>query len=196
MTFCILITCLPSRLFSCFLVSLVAMTIIFICFMPLSYALHIFSFHCLSAGFLSLSLHVHIWSEDALSQGMVSQVQAKRAKIQACRYKPSGYAQQFQGSSLSHFVIYSFKLPFFLPPFSLRWVLLGISYHVPFVLISRVWQPLFTVLHLYFGPCSRDVGIYFSALCACIVHDVCIYIPACPFWCDCNSPCHLRPSDA
>ena len=33
---------------------------------------------------------------------------------------------------------------------------------------------------LYFGPCSKDVGIYFPALCASIVHDVCIYILACP----------------
>ena len=29
-----------------------------------SYALCIFFFHCLSAGFLSLPLHVHTWSED------------------------------------------------------------------------------------------------------------------------------------
>ena len=72
--------------------------------------------------------------------------------------------------------MYSFKSPSFLPPFSLRWVVLGISCHVPFALISRVWQPLFTFLHLYFGPCSRDVGIYFPPLCACIAHDVCIYI--------------------
>ena len=81
-------------------------------------------------------------------------------------------------------------------PFSLRWVVLGISCHVPFILISRVWRPPFTFLHLYFGSCSRDVGIYFPALCACIVHDVCIYIPAHPFRCDCHNPCHLRQSDA
>ena len=31
---------------------------------------------------------------------------------------------------------------------SFRWVVLGISCHVPFVLISRVWQPLFTFQHL------------------------------------------------
>lgn len=61
-----------------------------------------------------------------------------------------------------------------------------------FVLISKVWRPLFIFLHLYFGPCSRDVGIYFPALCACIVHDVCIYIPARPLWCDCHNSCHLR----
>ena len=34
---------------------------------PLSYALCVFSFHCLSAGFLSLPLHVRTWSEDAWS---------------------------------------------------------------------------------------------------------------------------------
>ena len=72
--------------------------------------------------------------------------------------------------------MYSFKPPSFIPPFFLRWVVLGISSRVPFVLISKVWQPLFTFLHLYFGPCSKDVGIYFPALCASIMHDVCIYI--------------------
>ena len=85
-------------------------------------------------------------------------------------------------------------------PFSLlslfRWVVLGISCHVPFVLISRVWRLLFTFLCLYFGSCSTDVSIYFPALCACVVRDVCIYIPARPFWCDCHSPCHIRQSVA
>ena len=57
-TFCFL-SCLPSHLFACFLVFLLTMSIILICFMPLSYALCIFSFHCLSAGFLSLPLHVY-----------------------------------------------------------------------------------------------------------------------------------------
>ena len=69
-----------------------------------------------------------------------------------------------------------FKTPSFLLPFSFRWVVLGISYCVPFILNSRVWRPLFIFLHLYFGPCSKDIGIYFPALCAYIVHDVCIYI--------------------
>ena len=95
--------------------------------------------------------------------------------------------------------MYSFKPLSFLPSFSLRRFVLGISCCVPFVLISRAWRPLFTFRHLYFGPCSRDVGIYFPALCACIVHDVCVcvcvYIYICllaPFWCDCHSPRHLR----
>ena len=61
------LACLPFRLFACFLVSLLAMSIMFICLMPLSCALCIFSFHCLSARFLSLPLHVHTWSKDAWS---------------------------------------------------------------------------------------------------------------------------------
>ena len=69
-TFCLL-SCLFAFsfvcLFACFLVSLLAMSIMLICFMPLSYALCIFYFHCLFAGFLFLPLHLHIWSEDAWS---------------------------------------------------------------------------------------------------------------------------------
>ena len=45
------LACLPFHLFACFLVSLLAMSIMFICLMPLSCALCIFSFHCLSASF-------------------------------------------------------------------------------------------------------------------------------------------------
>ena len=47
--------------------AMLAMFIMFIYFMPLSYALCIFSFNYLSAGFLSLPLHVRMWSEDAWS---------------------------------------------------------------------------------------------------------------------------------
>ena len=63
-TFVCFLACLPSRLFAGFLSSLLAMSIVLIYFMPPSYALCIFSIHCLSAGFLSLPLHVHRWSED------------------------------------------------------------------------------------------------------------------------------------
>ena len=65
--FVFFLACLPSYLFAFFLASLLAMSIMLICFMPLSYALCIFSFHCLSAGFLSLPLHVHTWRGDAWS---------------------------------------------------------------------------------------------------------------------------------
>ena len=61
------LACFSSHLFAHFLVSLLAMSTTLNCFMPLSYALCIFSFHCMSAGFLSLPLHVHTWSEDAWS---------------------------------------------------------------------------------------------------------------------------------
>ena len=64
---CFLVFCLSCGL-SCLLpYAMLAMSIMLICFMPLSYALRIFSFHCLSASFLSLPLHVNIWSEDAWS---------------------------------------------------------------------------------------------------------------------------------
>ena len=64
-TFSVL-SCLFARLFVfAFSHAMLAMSIMFIYFMPLSYALCTFSFHCLSASFLSLPLHVCIWSEDA-----------------------------------------------------------------------------------------------------------------------------------
>ena len=71
--------CIFACLFACFLALLaflfvhlscclscllpdvmLAMSIMLIHFIPLSYALCIFSFHCLFVGFLSLLLHVHI----------------------------------------------------------------------------------------------------------------------------------------
>ena len=53
-------SCLLSRLFACFLISLLAMSIMLVCFMPLSYALCIFSFHCLFAGScLCLYMYIH-----------------------------------------------------------------------------------------------------------------------------------------
>ena len=67
-----LFVCLPTFSFVCasflsYLLphAMLAMSIMFICFMPLLYVLFIFSFHCLSAGFLSLPLHVCMWSENA-----------------------------------------------------------------------------------------------------------------------------------
>ena len=61
-----LLSCFVS-LFARILVSMFAMSIVLICFMPLSYVICIFSFHCLFVGFLSLPLHVHTWSKDAQS---------------------------------------------------------------------------------------------------------------------------------
>ena len=76
--FCLLVLLLVY-LFSCFLVPLLAMSIMLICFMPRSYALCIFSLHCLFAGFLSLHLHVHTWSGTL------------RARAQSPRRKQKGH---------------------------------------------------------------------------------------------------------
>lgn len=56
--FCFFLTFLPFCLFACF-PSMLVMSIMLICFMPLSHTLCILSFHCLPASFLFLSLHVH-----------------------------------------------------------------------------------------------------------------------------------------
>ena len=61
-----LLSCFVS-LFACILVSMFAVSIMFIYFMPLYCALCIFSFHGLFVGFLSLPLHVCKRSEDAWS---------------------------------------------------------------------------------------------------------------------------------
>ena len=111
--------------------------------------------------------------------------------MQARVYKPSGMFSRFRGLALPiGFVL--FKTPSFLLIFSLRWVVLGISCHVPFVLFSRVWRPLFIFLHLYLGPCSRDEGVYFplSVLALCMMY-LYIYLLV-HFRCDCHSLCHLR----
>ena len=115
--------------------AMLAMSIMFIYFMPLSYALCIFSFNYLSVGFLSLPLHVRMWSEDAWSQGKVSQVQAKMARMRM-------WAEWLQSVGLG-FIFFPFgyvlfQTPFFFLPFSLRWSVLGILCFVPFVLISKV----------------------------------------------------------
>ena len=65
-TFCLIFACFLFRLFDCFPIML-AMSIMLIYIMPLSFTLYTFSFHCLFIGFLSLSLHVHTWSEDVYS---------------------------------------------------------------------------------------------------------------------------------
>ena len=62
------LVCLLSYFVSFFariLVSMFAVSIMFIYFFPFYYALCIFSFHGLSVAFMSLPLHVRTWSEDA-----------------------------------------------------------------------------------------------------------------------------------
>ena len=62
------LVCLLSYFVSFFariLVSMFAVSIMFIYFFPFYYALCIFSFHGSSVAFMSLPLHVRTWSEDA-----------------------------------------------------------------------------------------------------------------------------------
>ena len=181
---------LPFCLFACFLISLLVMPIMLICFMPFHMLFASFpSIACLLVSCLCLCMYTH----GAWTHGARARSPRRKRKGRGCKHVDISQVamfSSFRGSNLSHLVMYSFKIPSFLLPFSLRWVVLGISCHVPFVLISRVWRPLFTFLHLYFGPRSRDAGIFFPILCAHIVHDVCIYILARPFRCDCHSPCH------
>ena len=190
-TFCLLFACLVAFLL--------------LCLPCLSCLSALCLFHMLFASFPSIAcllvscLCLCMYTYGARMLGARVESPRCRQKGHGCKHVDISQAamfSSFRGSSPSYLVMYSFKTPSFLLPFSNRWVVLGISCHVPFVLVSRVWRPLFTFLHLYFGPCSRDVGIYFPALCASIVHDVCIYIPAPPSWCNFHSPCHLRQSDA
>ena len=58
-------------------------------------------FLCLSASLFPLSFHVHAWSMDTWSKGATSQAQAKRARMQARRRKPTkGNVQQIRRPSL------------------------------------------------------------------------------------------------
>ena len=164
-----------SFLFACFCL-LASMSIMLIYFMPLSCTLCIFSFHCLSAGFLSLPLHVHTQSEDAWSQGTVFQVQAKRARMQACRYKPSGNVQQIQGSSLSHLVMYSFNPLSFLLPFLLN--VLYQVYHAVYQSSSLEYGDPYLLSCTYILGHALGIQAFTFPLCVlvlCMMY-VCIYI--------------------
>ena len=160
--------------------ALLAMPILLIHFMPLHMLLASFpSIACL----LVYCLYLCMYAYGASTLG--ARAQSPKCKRKGCRCK---HVDMSQAATISRYrsLAYPFgyvlfkKPPLFVLPFSLRWFVLGISCCVLFVLISRVWRPLFIFLHLYFGPCSRDVDIYFPTLYACIVHDVCIYILACP----------------
>ena len=80
------LVCLHSYFFACQVYHVYLLYASFIC------SLHLF-LPLLVCWFLVFALHVHTWSEDAWSLGTVSQVQAKRAQMRACRDKPSGSIQ-------------------------------------------------------------------------------------------------------
>ena len=82
----------------------------------------------------------------------------------------------FRGLASPFFGYVLFKIPFLPPSFLSQ--MSCIRYIMPCTIHPHLQSDLCLLSHLYFGSCSRDAGIYFLALCTCIVHDVCIYIPA------------------
>ena len=183
-TLCLLLlSCLSTPLLICLLTSCM------LCLSLLSYllVLHPFAiiyaflpFHCSFTGFLSLPLHVHM-ERGHMELGSDLLGASKKGMDASLPTWIERLCSIGLGFSFSLWLCTLFN-PFFPPPFlpfSLRWFVLGISCFVPFAFISRVWRFLFIFLHLYFGPCPRDVGIYFPTRCASIVHDACIYIYSC-----------------
>ena len=85
------LACLPSRSFAHILVSILAMYIMLICFMPLHMLSASFSFHGLFAGFLSLPSHVHTRSKKGKDASMwvLSQAVAV-SKVRSLAF-PFGY---------------------------------------------------------------------------------------------------------
>ena len=105
------------RLFVFFLVSLLAMSIMLICFMPLLYAFCIFSFHCLSTGFLSLPLHMERGHME-LGHGFPS---ASKKKGRGCEHVNISQAvmfSRFRGLA-SPIWLYTLLNPLHSSPFSL-----------------------------------------------------------------------------
>ena len=170
----------------CLLTCLLAF--LFLCLLCLSCLSILCLFHMLFTSFPSIAcllvscFYLFMYTYGLRMHGARARSPKRKQKGRRRKYvdMPSGMFNRFRGLASPILLCTLLNPPSFLPPFSLRWVVLGISCCVPFVLISKVWQPLFTFLHLYFGSCSKDVGIYFPILCACIMHDVCIYIPARP----------------
>ena len=106
-TFCLPFACLVSFLFACLPVCLLALLFAclsllvispttcyacfactLLCFIPIAHYPCISFFPLLGCWFLVFAF---AWSEDTWSKGMVYQVQAKGARVQACGFKPSSY---------------------------------------------------------------------------------------------------------
>ena len=160
--------------------------------------IHFIPFHMLFASFPSIAcllvscFCLCMYTHGARTLGARAQSPKRKQKRHGCKHVETSQVACPVDLGVSPILLgyVRFKTPSFLLTFSLRWVVLGISCCVPFVLISRIWRPLFIFLHLYFGSYFKDIDIYFPTLCACTMHDVCIYILARPSQCDCHSPCH------
>ena len=145
-----------------------------------SYALCTSSFHCLSADFLFFPFAcTHIERRHMeLGHGLLGT--SKKGAGVSMSIQPKRLCLVGLGVYFSHLVMYSFK-PLSSSSLSLLDGLYQVYYAVYHSSLFLGYNDLFTFLHLYFGPYFRAVGIFFPVLCACIVHDICIYIPAHPF---------------
>ena len=160
--------CLLSCLFAFSLVCL--LSCFFACNVYHAYLLYA-SIICFTHLFLSIAcllvscLCICIYTYGARTHGTRARSPWRKQKGWGCKHVNISQVAMFSRfrSLAFPFWFVLFKTPSFLLPFFLRWVVLCISYHIPFILISRVWRPLFIFQHLYFGPCSRDVGIYFPS---------------------------------
>ena len=129
-------------------------------------------FLCFSSGQFILSLQVHAQSVDICSEGTTTQVQVKRARMQARGYKPTkGNVQQIEGLappewssfslSLSHFSRACIRVPPLFVPFIFPTPCLG---HVPWYgnvcftfllyVIALCMMYVYTYICLYLGDCA------------------------------------------
>ena len=109
--------------------------------MPLLYTLCIsFAITCLLVSCLCLCMYTH----GARTHEARAWFPKHRQKGRGNEHVDMGHAARFSKYRRMPFPFgyVLFQTPSFLLPFSLRWFVLGISCHVPFVLISRVWRPL------------------------------------------------------
>ena len=162
--------CLVDTTF-CLLSCLFVFSFVFLlsCFFALPCLSALCLFHMLFASFPSIAcllvfcFCVCMYTYGVRTQGARARSPKHKQKGWRCKHVDISQVAmfgRFRGLAFPIWLCTFLKSPSFLLAFSLRWVVLGMSCHVPFVLISKVWRPLFTFLHLYFGPCSRDVGIY------------------------------------
>ena len=143
--------CLSSFLFAC------SLAFLFLCLPCLShlFALCLFymlfasfpSIACLLVSFVCLCMYTH----GAWMLGDMAQSPRRKRKGRGCKHVDISQVaafSRFRGLASPIWLCILLNSLSFLTPFFLRWVVLGISCHVPFVLISRVWRPSFIFLHL------------------------------------------------
>ena len=117
--------------------AMLAISILLVYFVPFAHYNIFLSIVCLLVSCLCLCMY----TQGARTLGARAQSLRHKQKGHGCKHLAMSRAamfSRFRSLVFSHSVMYSFKTASFLFTFSLRWVVLGISCYVPFVLISRV----------------------------------------------------------